>query len=125
MSRHDITSRTITLTLTLTLNPNLQILPYPRRRRVLPSSAEQREASQLYGAVVDETFPHGTLDAKFWNYPGVTGLKIRGPNYLQVRSLKAICCSTVRYYRSNPIADIVSAVDCLFLPYNSPIVNRS
>ncbi len=78
MSRHDITSRTI-------LNPDLQTLPYPRRRRVLPSSAEQREASQLYGAVVDETFPHGTLDAKYWSYPGVTGLKIRGPNYLQAR----------------------------------------
>ena len=52
---------------------------------MLPSSAEQREASKLYGAVVDESFPHGTLDAKFWSFPGVTGLKVRGPNYLQAR----------------------------------------
>ena len=56
---------------------------------MLPSSAEQREASQLYGAVVDETFPHGTLDAKYWSFPGVTGLKVRGANYLQARLSRA------------------------------------
>ena len=54
---------------------------------MLPSSAEKREASQLYGAVVDETFPHGTLDAKFWSDPGISGLKVRGANYLQARFL--------------------------------------
>ena len=67
--------KTLTLTLQLCFG----------RRRVLPSSAEKREASQLYGAVVDETFPHGTLDTKFWSFPGVTGLKVRGHNYLQAR----------------------------------------
>lgn len=53
---------------------------------LMPTLAEQKSGTlEPFG---DEELPPcmGTLDSKFWSYPGTAGFKLRGPNYLQVRN---------------------------------------
>lgn len=34
-------------------------------------------------------YAHGTCPQRYWSCPGAAGFRLRGPNYLQVRSLLA------------------------------------